>query len=104
MEIVNGNIESYKDWIRTQHLEKEVFSQLVDAYRHILRCGYYHCNLSTETVLLQLQANSSLPSSPVIVIKLAGFEQAVPISTSRFIPIDGTCKGKTSFIAPEVGF
>ena len=104
MEIVNGDIECYKDWIRTQHLEKEVFSQLIDAYRHVLRCGYYHCNLSTETVLLQLQANSDNPSSTVIVIKLSGFEQAIPISTSRSISADGACKGNTSFMAPEVAF
>ena len=104
MEIVNGDIECYKDWIRTQHLEKEVFSQLIDAYQHVLRCGYYHCNLSTETVLLQLQANSDNPSSTVIVIKLSGFEQAIPISTSRSISADGACKGNTSFMAPEVAF
>lgn len=103
MEIVNGDIECYKGWIRMQHLEKEVFSQLVKAYLHVFQCGYYHCNLCTETVLLQLQPNSENPSSPIIVIKLTGFEQAVPVSHhNRPIPSDGSIRGKPSYMAPEV--
>ena len=73
--------------------------------KRMLKIGYYHCNLCLENILLLLQANPTNPESPILYIKLTGFEEAVPIqSNCTLIQFQEHMKGQTSYIAPEVYF
>ena len=102
---MNGDVEEYGEWIRTTHLVQNVFKQVIEGYSRLLKIGYYHCNLCLENILLLLQANPSNPESPILYIKLTGFEEAVPIqSNCTLIQFQEHMKGQTSYIAPEVCF
>ena len=103
-ELVNGSLEDYGNWVRTEKLTQTVFQQVVEGYSRLREIGYYHCNLCLENCLLLLQANEEDPRSPLLFIKLTGFEEAVKVQTFSKCPIEpNNLKGKTSYIAPEVG-
>ena len=102
-EIVNGTIEEYGEWIRNMCLVQNIFKQIVRGYANLLKVGYYHCNISSDTVLLQIQSSSQDPSIPEILAKLSGFEQAVPVSADGgFVKGEMKVCQELPFAAPEV--
>lgn len=102
-ETVNGTVEQYADWIRTMHCVQPVFAQVVQGYARLRQAGYCHCNLSLETLLLQIRPAAGNPVKPSLVVKLTGFEQAVEAGSELISPSDGNLKGDSSYMAPEVG-
>ena len=101
--MVNGTLEQYCEWIRNTHCVKEVFHQIVQGYARLREAGYCHCNLSLETLVLQIRPKANDPSASSIVVKLTGFEQAVEVGAGPISPSDGNLKGDSSYMAPEVG-
>ena len=100
--MVNGTLEEYCEWIRTTNRVQEVFRQVVQGYARLLQVGYCHCNISLETLALQIGPSAD-PSTPSILVKLTGFEQDVEVGSGPITCNDGNLKGDSSFMAPEVG-
>ena len=95
-ERVNGSVATYAEWIRSNHLIRTVFSQLVVAYRDLLSLGYYHGCISLDSVVLRIETD---PMS--VVVKLSALEQVIPAS-QQMVFVDGSIRDSCSFMAPEV--
>ena len=103
-EVVNGTIEEYQGWIASTCLVQNIFKQIVAGYANLRAVGFYHCNLSAKTVFLQLKPSEENPGIPEILAKIAGFEQAVAVSSDGgFVVGESRVCGECSYAAPEVG-
>ena len=103
-EVVNGTIEEYQGWIASTCLVQHIFKQIIAGYAALRAVGFYHCNLSAKTVFLQLKPAKENPAIPEIWAKLAGFEQAVAVSSDGgFVLGESHVNQECSYAAPEVG-
>ena len=83
---------------------QNIFKQIVAGYANLRAVGFYHCNLSAKTVFLQLKPSEENPGIPEILAKIAGFEQAVAVSSDGgFVVGESRVCGECSYAAPEVG-